>query len=138
MTRTEIIGNLTGNPESRIVNTSNGQMTVCNFTVAVDRYVNGKKQTTFYRVSCWNNRAGNAMKYLGTGSKVYVSGVISAHAYISRNGEPRATLELSADDIEYLSSKKDSTPEEQLPPPVPAEAGFMDIPDEIAGELPFA
>lgn len=138
MNKTEIIGNLTRNPESRIVSTADGQLTVCNFTVAVDRYVKGKKLTAFYRVSCWNKNAENAMKYLGSGSKVYVCGVVSAHAYKSNSGEPRASLELSAEDIEYLSSRRDNTQEGQTPPPAPEDMGFMDIPDGMADDLPFA
>ena len=46
MNTLHIIGNLTGNPESRAVQGQNGMNTVCNFTVAVNRYVRGQKTTT--------------------------------------------------------------------------------------------
>lgn len=139
MIKTMIIGNLTANPESRIVNVENGQMTVCNFTVATDRYVKGSKAVSYFRISCWNRQAENAMKYLRTGSMVYVCGVVSAHPYKSKNGELRASLELSAEEIQYLSSRQENTGTEQIPPPAAADAdGFMNIPDGVDGELPFA
>ena len=43
MNTLHIIGNLTANPKSRVVNTANGTSSVCDFTVATNRYVKGKK-----------------------------------------------------------------------------------------------
>lgn len=109
MNKATIIGNLTANPESRLVNTRNGTATVCNFTVAADNFVHGQKVTTFFRVTCWYKLAENVMKYLVKGRKVCVVGPMSASAYIAQDGSARARLEISANEIEYLSSKqKDS------------------------------
>ena len=111
------IGNLTANPETRFVDTANGQQTVCNFTVAVNRVVRGQKATEYYRVSCWNKQADNAAKYLHKGSKVCITAsTISARAYTDRNGEARASLEVPADGIEYLSSKSDDAQQGQMQP----------------------
>lgn len=135
-------GNLTANPETRFVDTANGQQTVCNFTVAVNRVVKGQKSTEYYRVSCWNRQADNAAKYLRKGSKVGISASsISARAYKDRNGEARCSMEVPADDIEYLSGKSDDQQEQTqqaAPPPAPVDAdGFMNIPPGIDEELPF-
>lgn len=139
------IGNLTANPETRFVDTASGQQTVCNFTVAVNRVYKGQKATEYYRVSCWNKQADNAAKYLSKGSKVAVTASsISARAYTDRNGEARASMEVPADEIEYLSSKSDDAQQGQTQPQgatqtqPPADAdGFMNIPDGIDEELPF-
>lgn len=139
------IGNLTANPETRFVDTANGQQTVCNFTVAVNRVVRSQKTTEYYRVSCWNKQADNAAKYLHKGSKVCITAsTISARAYTDRNGEARASLEVPADGIEYLSSRSDDGQQgrtqpqgtTQAAPPVDAD-GFMNIPEGIDEELPF-
>lgn len=137
-------GNLTASPESRLVNTANGQQTVCNFTVAVNRFSGGQKTTEYYRVSCWNKQAENAMKYLQKGSKVCVTAnTITARAYTSRDGEVRASMEVPADEIEYLSSRSDdgqrgqAQERQQAAPPVD-EDGFMNIPPGMDEELPFA
>lgn len=109
MNRTTIIGNLTSNPEGRAVNTSSGVKNVCNFTVAANRSVQGQKITDFFRVSCWGKRADNAMKYLSKGSKVAVTGPVTARAYMGNDGQPRASLEIQApEEIEYLGIKRES------------------------------
>ena len=114
MNNLTIIGNLADNPQGRVVNTINGQRNVCNFTVATNRYVRGQKRATFFRVTCWGKQAENAMKYLQKGRKVAVRGPVEANAYIGQDGAARASLEVEADEIEYLSSRQDDGP--QAPP----------------------
>lgn len=101
MNRQICIGNLTRDPESRTV----GEKTVCNFTVAVNRRrkVENQPEADFFRVSAWGNLGVNCQKYLTKGKKVAVTGAVSVHPYKDSNGEPRATLELFADDVEFLS-----------------------------------
>ena len=137
-------GNLTANPETRFVDTANGQQTVCNFTVAVNRVYKGQKTTEYYRVSCWNKQAENAAKYLYKGSKVCVTAsAISARAYKDRNGEARCSMEVPADEIEYLSSKNDGGQDQGQQQTTPTAApqtdndGFMDIPPGVDEDLPF-
>ena len=142
-----IIGNLTADPETRYVDTASGQQTVCNFTVAVNRIHREQKTTNFYRISCWNRQADNAGKYLHKGSKVAVTAsVITARAYTDRNGEARASMEVQADEIEYLSGRsgdgqQGQTETEQQARPQPTTAtddnGFMNIPEGMYEELPF-
>jgi hypothetical protein len=76
MNTLHIIGNLTANPKSRVVNTANGTSTVCDFTVATNRYVKGKKVAEYFRVTLWERAADNAMKYLTKGRKVAVTGPV--------------------------------------------------------------
>ena len=133
MNTLHIIGNLTANPKSRVVNTANGTSTVCDFTVATNRYVKGKKVAEYFRVTLWERAADNAMKYLTKGRKVAVVGPVEASAYIAQDGSARARLEVYADEIEYLSSRQESS--EQAPPPQASGYGqFTEVDDD---ELPF-
>ena len=134
MNKIIVIGNLVDNPKSRIVNSEGGQLSVCNFTVAANRIVKGKRVAEYFNISCWGGRAENAMKFLSKGSKVYVSGPVSAHAYASRNGALQASLEVTAEEIEYLSSRRAA----ETPPPAPDQESFMHIPEGIDSEVPFA
>lgn len=141
MLKLVFIGNLTANPETRFIDTANGQQTVCNFTVAVNRIYKGQKATEYYRVSCWNRQADNAAKYLQKGSKVCITAsTITARAYTDRNGETRTSMEVPADEIEYLSNRTDGGQQgqerQQAAPPV-GDDGFMNIPEGIDEELPF-
>ena len=104
MNSLHIIGNLTRDPETR---TTPSGSTVCSFTVAVNRRkkVQGQPDADFFRVSAWNQLGENCQKYLAKGRKVSVVGSVTAHAYSMQDGKPGASLEVMANDVEFLSSK---------------------------------
>jgi len=134
-----IIGRLTRDPESRVVNTQTGQNTVCSYTVATDNFRNGQKAAIFFRVSTWGRRAENDQKYLRKGSQVAVTGSIDARAYSANDGTLRASLELfNVREVEYLGSAQ---PQESdaaepagavAPPPPPPVQTMVETDD-----LPF-
>ena len=104
MNSLHIIGNITKNPETR---TTTSGSTVCSFTVAVNRRkkVQGQPEADFFRVSAWNQLGENCQKYLAKGRKVSVVGSVTVHAYSMQDGKPGASLEVMANDVEFLSSK---------------------------------
>lgn len=106
MNKLTIIGNLTRAPETRT--TSSGK-NVCTFTVAVNRRrtQGNQPEADFFRVSAWGALGENCQKFLDKGRKVAVVGAVSANAY-SNNGEARATLEVMAQDVEFLSGREDA------------------------------
>ena len=132
MNTLHIIGNLTRDPETRAVSTSNGAATVCNFTVAVNRYAKGKQETDYFRVTLWERAADNAMKYLTKGRKVAVTGPVEGRAYMGNDGQPRVSMEIrQVKEIEYLGGVQWEEAEQAPPPP---DDGFVPVDDE---ELPF-
>ena len=140
MNKAIIIGNLTANPETRYVDTASGQQVVCDFTVAVNRVVRDRKITDYFRVSCWNKAADNAAKYLQKGSKVAVIGPVTARAWVSRDGKAMASLEIPAEQIEYLSSRPgngQAAPQHGYAPQQTDMDGFVNVPDGYQEELPF-
>lgn len=102
-----IIGNLVRDPETR--STASGS-TVCSFTVAVNRRkkVSGQPEADFFRVSAWNKLGENCQKYLAKGRKVCVVGSVTAHAYTAQDGKPAASLEVMANDVEFLSARSEN------------------------------
>lgn len=104
MNSLHIIGNITKNPETR---TTPSGSTVCSFTVAVNRRqkVQGQPEADFFRVSAWNKLGEKCQKYLAKGRKVSVVGSVTVHAYSMQDGKPGASLEVMANDVEFLSSK---------------------------------
>lgn len=137
MNKLAIIGNLTRDPETRT--TSNGY-TVCSFTVAVNRrgaVANGQPEADFFRVSAWNKLGENCQRYLAKGRKVYVSGPVSVNTYTGNDGNTRFSLEVRADDVEFLSSRNEDAGYTPAAAPAAApvlEKGFEEIDDE---DLPF-
>lgn len=111
-----IIGNLTADPKQRTVNTSNGQKTVADFTVAV----NSRRQNedaTFIRVSAWDKLGENCAKWLIKGRKVAVrADNITARTYTRADGTAAASLEVTARDVEFLSRGEDKTEQTQTAP----------------------
>jgi single-strand DNA-binding protein len=106
-----IIGNLTRDPETR---TTTSGSTVCSFTVAVNRRkkAEGQPEADFFRVSAWNQLGENCQKYLCKGRKVCVVGTVSAHAYTTQDGKAGASLEVMANNVEFLSARGESRTDE--------------------------
>ena len=102
MNKTTIIGNLTRDPESRTTDSSS----VCSFMVAVNRRGKGGGGADYFRVSAWGGLGESCQQYLAKGRKVCVVGRISASAYTGQDGSPRASLDLLAEDVEFLSPKE--------------------------------
>ncbi len=110
MNKLTIIGNLTRDPEVRTTATG---INVCSFTVAVNRRgrrddQNGQPEADFFRVTAWRQLADICGKYLAKGRKVAVIGPVSVHTYTGSDGTTRASLEVTADDVEFLSSRNDA------------------------------
>ena len=108
MNKLTIIGNVTKEPELRTTTTGRN---VCSFSVAVNRRkkVDGQPDTDYFRVSAWDALGENCAKYLTKGKKVAVIGAVSVHAYSTNKGEAGASLEVMAQEVEFL------TPREQEP-----------------------
>ena len=104
MNKLTIIGNLTKDPELHTTTTGTN---VCDFTVAVNRRkkIDNQPDADFFRVTAWRERGELCAKYLKKGSKVCVVGPVSVRMFTGNDGTTRATLEVTADDVEFLSSR---------------------------------
>lgn len=102
MNKLVIIGNLTRDPEARM--TQSGTP-VCSFTVAVKKRKKDSTEAEFFNVSAWRELGENCAKYLRKGKKVAVMGTVTARAYAAQDGSLRAQMEVTADEIEFLSAK---------------------------------
>lgn len=106
MNKLTIIGNLTADPELRTIPSG---VNVCTFTVAVNRRYSSNKeerQTDFFRVAAWRQLGENCARYLTKGKKVCVIGEVSARAFEGKDGALRASLEVTADEVEFLSPRE--------------------------------
>ena len=142
MNKLFIIGNLTRDPELR---TTSSGVQVCSFTVAVNRPRSsadaGQPEADFFRVTAWRQLADICSKYLAKGRKVSVIGSVSVSTYTGNDGQTRATLEVTADDIEFLTPRSEageSVPQQYAAPAANRSAapqgGFVQVDEE---ELPF-
>ena len=134
MNKLTIIGNLTDAPELRV--TSQGTL-VCSFTVAVNRRKtanNDNPGADFFRVAAWRQLGELCAKFLDKGKKVAVVGAVSVHTWESESGKHGATLEVTAEDVEFLSPRVSDTTPAETPANKPVPAGFAAVETD---ELPF-
>lgn len=149
MNKVFLIGNLTRDPELR---TTPSGVSVCSFTIAVNRRrannaEAGQPEADFFRVSAWRQLGDICSKYLAKGRKVSVVGTVSASAYIGNDGQARASLEVQADDVEFLTPRSEAGEAPAYAPAAPAAprtapvsaaapqgGGFVQVDEE---ELPF-
>lgn len=131
-----LIGNLGADPEMRY--TPNGQP-VTSFRMAVSRSWTGQdgqrqEKTVWFRVTAWRKLAETASQYLTKGSKVLVVGELEEpNAYIDKEGKPRASLEVTASNIRFLSTRGEVGAAGQTP-----SGGQADAPHEMHDEdIPF-
>ena len=129
-------GNLTADPEMRA--TPSG-VTVCVFTVAVNlRFANadGDRITDFFRVNAWRQLGESCGKYLAKGRKVAEVGELQARTYQAKDGTTRMSLDVAADEVEFLSPKEadSATVQNGAVTPDKPNDGFTDISSD---DLPF-
>lgn len=105
-----IIGNLTNDPTVRA--TAQG-ITVCDFTVAVNRRQKGDQEADFFRVTAWRQLGENCSRFLAKGRKVAVRGPVSARTYTAKDGSTRVSLEVTAEDVEFLSPRNEQEMREE-------------------------
>ena len=133
MQRIFIIGNLTADPVLRA--TPNGT-SVCNFTLAVNRRFpgpDGQKVTDFFNVVAWRGLADTCHKYLAKGKKAAVIGELQARTYTAKDGTTRMSLDVGADEVEFLSPKEE--PKEAPRATTPADPNTFE--DVSSDDLPF-
>ena len=137
MNKLTIIGNLTRDPELR---TTSSGISVCSFTVAVNRKQSAQQrqagqqpETDFFRVTAWRQLGEICGKFLQKGKKVAVIGPVSVSTFTGNDGATRASLEVTAEDVEMLSPRVSDGPVPEEPK-TDAQSGFQQVDTE---ELPF-
>lgn len=139
MNKVILLGRLTRDPEVRYSQGQNGeQIAIARYNLAVDR--RGKKvegQPTADFISCvaFGKNGEFAEKYLKQGTKIAITGHIQTGNYTNKDGQKVYTTDVVIDEQEFAESKSSSDRTEARPS---ANDGFVPIPDDIEGDLPFA
>lgn len=138
MNKVFLIGNLTRDPERN--QTANG-VPYCRFGIAVNRNyanANGERETDFFNIITWRSQADSCYKYLRKGLKVGIVGSVNVRSY-EQDGIKKTSIEISADEVEFLSPKGAATSDEggysaPSAPPKRAMRESTPVDDE---DLPF-
>ena len=101
--RTIIVGRAGNDPQMRY--TPDGTP-VTSLSVAVNTGYGDKQRTVWYRVSCWRKTAEAVNQYVKKGALLLCEGELSEpKPYQGKDGEWRASLDLVAYTVKFLSSK---------------------------------
>lgn len=138
MNKVILMGRLTSEPEIRYSAGENGTI-VARYTLAVDRRYNRDQQSAdFIRCVAFNKLAEFTEKYLHKGTKIAVTGHLQTGKYTNKDGTVTYTTDVIIEEQEFAESKKNSqNGSSSSSPEQSSENEFMDIPDDIADDLPF-
>ena len=147
MNKVILVGRLVKDPE---VKTTKSQISVCSFTIAVDRKfkaANGERQSDFISCVAWRQQAELLGKYFQKGSRVGIVGNLQSRSYDDSNGKKVYVTEVIVDEIEFVESKREGSQPQAFegaravsssnPPPAPSvDNGFYPAMDDDT-TLPF-
>lgn len=145
MNKVILMGRLTRDPDIRH-SAGENSTAVARYTLAVDRRYkrDGEAGADFISCVAFGRSAEFAEKYFHQGLKVVITGRIQTGSYTNRDSNKVYTTDVVVEEQEFAESKaaagqaENSRPQ-QKPEPMPVDAdGFMNIPDGIDEELPFA
>ena len=146
MNKVILMGSLTRDPEVRY-SAGENSLAIARYTLAVDRRFKRDGEATADFISCvvFGKQAEFAEKYFRQGIRIVVSGRIQTGSYTNRDGVKVYTTEVVVEEQEFAESKavSDSHVNRSASQPAAPDMadssaeGFMNIPDEIGGELPF-
>lgn len=100
-----LVGRIVQEPE--LNKTDKGNLT--HITLAVPRSfknVNGEYETDFINCTLWQAVAENTVEYCKKGDLVGVKGRIQSNNYEDKDGNKKYTVEVIAEKVTFLSSKK--------------------------------
>lgn len=134
-----IIGNMTADPE---VKATQSGISVCSFSIAVNRKGAKNGEVDFIRCQAWRQQAEFIGKYFKKGKPILVCGQLQIRTWTDNQGNKRDATEVVADEISFVGSNESSTEAKNQPvtnPRMPSAYGgatqFEEIPSDEA--LPF-
>lgn len=108
-----LIGRLTKDIELRQTNSGKS---VASFVLAVDRMPTLKEQSAdFFTVTAWDKQAESMAKYCHKGSLVAVQGHLRSGSYENKHGEKAYFIDVNANYVQFLDTKKDSQQQAEQP-----------------------
>ena len=143
MNKVILMGRLTRDPEVRYTQGENATA-VAHYTLAINRIFKreNEPEADFINCTAFGRSAEFAEKYFRQGTKITISGRIQTGSYTNREGRKVYTTTVIAEEQEFAESKGEGKTagrnDADGRSAYDANDGFMNIPDGIDEELPFA
>ena len=120
MNKVILMGRLTADPELRY--TTNGNLPVCRFKIAVDRgYAKQgeERQADFFNITAWRGTAEFCSKYFKKGMRVLIEGSIQNRTWDDNNGVKHYADDIIASNVFFADGKKQDDNSSYNMPPFP-------------------
>ena len=139
MNKTILIGRSTKDADVRY-SQGDKPMAIARISLAVDRKFKQDGQPTADFINCiaFGKTAEVIEKYVAKGTKIAVVGHIQTGSYTNKDGQKVYTTDVVIDEMEFCESKNSQQSNSQPAPASNGDMGFVNIPDGISEELPFA
>lgn len=125
MNNVALIGRLTKDPDLK---TTQSGLSVCRFTVAVDRPYSKEKQTDFINCLAWRKTAEFITNYFSKGQRIALTGSIQTGSYTDNDGKTVYTTDINVNNVEFCESKKQGDSGNNLNS---VETGDMQFDDDL-------
>lgn len=135
MNSVQLIGRLTRDPEVRY---TDGGASIARFSLAVERRFKQENgaDADFINIVSFGKTAEFIEKYFHKGMKIALNGRIQTGSYTDKDGKKVYTTDIVAENVEFCESK--GTSSNNYAPAPASDGDFMNVPDGIDDELPFA
>lgn len=115
MNKVVLMGRLGNDPDVRLT-AGNEPITVCRFSLAVDRPYSAKRtesDTTvdFINCVCFGKRGENIGQYFHKGNRIAVTGRLQVSFWQDKNGQKRSSTDVIVEDFEFCENKGSSNAE---------------------------
>ena len=144
MNKVQLVGRLTRDPEIRYSQGENATATA-RFSVAVNRRfknAEGNYDADFINCVAFGKSAEFVEKYFKKGMAIGLTGRIQTGSYTNKDGQKVYTTDVVVEETEFVESKGASNAEgsnnSRPTPSAVSNDGFMNIPEGVDEELPFA
>lgn len=132
-----LIGNLTAYVELK---QSTSGVSVCSFSIAVNRKMAKNNECDFINVVVWRQQAEFVCKYFKKGNPILVCGQLQTRTWTDNNGQKRYATEVVADEVYFVGNKESSAeanPQAYTPSAYTGNSqNFEEIPSDD-DKLPF-
>lgn len=144
MNKVQLVGRLTRDPEIRYSQGENATATA-RFSVAVNRRFKnseGNYDADFINCVAFGKSAEFVEKYFKKGMAIGLTGRIQTGSYTNKDGQRVYTTDVVVEETEFVESKgasnTDNSNSSRSTPSVSNNSDFVNIPDGVDEELPFA
>lgn len=132
MNRVILMGRLSNEPQLRYTKENKA---VCNFSVAVNKRVNGENKADFINCVAWNTTAEFIAKYFDKGQQIAITGRLQNRSYEDDKGQKKYVIEVVIEETEFVGNKQEQPKENKEDKEKPYREFYEE--HQFDNDLPF-